>query len=136
MKLASSIVLDSSAVLAMVLKEPGGKKLEAQLDEIDAASDIEIAISAVNWCETLTKLHRNNDAMTAQELTTLLAGVEIVPFDKVTAELAAELAKRSGALSLGDRACLALAIARKARAWTTDKMWASLKLPVRVEFLR
>jgi len=66
----------------------------------------------------------------------MLPGVEVVPFSRVEAELAAELAKRSGALSLGDRACLALAITRKARAWTTDKMWASLKLAVHVEFLR
>jgi PIN domain nuclease of toxin-antitoxin system len=66
----------------------------------------------------------------------MLPGVEIVAFSQAQAEVAAEFAKRSGALSLGDRACLALASARKATAWTTDKIWAQMKADVLIEVLR
>ena len=66
----------------------------------------------------------------------MLPGVEVVAFSQSEAEVVAELAKLSGALSLGDRACLALAHARKATAWTTDKIWLQLKANVQVEILR
>jgi PIN domain nuclease of toxin-antitoxin system len=39
-------------------------------------------------------------------------------------------------ISLGDRACLALASARKAAAWTTDKTWIRVKAGVAIEVLR
>jgi len=128
----SRVVLDASAALALILNEPGGNRVMALIQ----AQQIPVAMSSANWCETLTRLQRDSPIMDAKKLASMLPGVEVVPFSRAEAEIAAELAKRSGALSLGDRACLALAITRKARAWTTDKMWASLKLAVHVEFLR
>ena len=74
--------------------------------------------------------------MNAKKLTSMLPGVEVVPFSQSEAEVAAEFAKRSGALSLGDRACLALAHTRKATAWTTDKIWTQVKASVQIEILR
>jgi ribonuclease VapC len=125
-----NIVLDASAVLANILKEPGGESMELLFDSMEESEGIQVAISSVNWCEILTKLYRDNRAMTVQELTALLAGVELVAFDKETAVLAADYARMDPSLSLGDRACLALASRRKATAWTTDKRWAGLKLRV------
>ncbi len=52
------------------------------------------------------------------------------------AEHAAELAQNTLSLSLGDRACLALAASRKAKAWTTDKIWVRTKVGAEVEILR
>jgi PIN domain nuclease of toxin-antitoxin system len=66
----------------------------------------------------------------------MLPGVEVVAFSQSEAEIAAELAKHSGALSLGDRACLALAHTRKGTAWTTDKIWAQMKAVIPIEVLR
>jgi ribonuclease VapC len=43
--------------------------------------------------------------------------------------------KRYG-LSLGDRACLALAIERKAKVYTTDRNWKNLDLGIAVEVIR
>jgi PIN domain nuclease of toxin-antitoxin system len=66
------------------------------------------------------------------------AGVTIVPFDPEHAEEAARLwvaAPRSG-LSLGDRACLALARSRGAVAMTTDRAWADMALDVSVQVVR
>jgi PIN domain nuclease of toxin-antitoxin system len=39
-------------------------------------------------------------------------------------------------LSLGDRACLALAIRRKATVYTTDAAWKNLNLGIEVEVIR
>lgn len=132
----SKVILDSSAVLAMILKEPGGRRVGTLLDAVDAGEDVQVAISAVNWCEILTRLRRDNRAVTSDELAALLSGVEFVPLDRVHAELAADLAPIALSLSLGDRACLALAASRKAKAWTTDKIWAQAKVGVDIEILR
>lgn len=95
-----------------------------------------VAMSSVNWCETLTRLQRDSPIMDAKKLISMLPGVEVVAFSQSEAEVAAELTKRSGALSLGDRACLALAHVRKATAWTTDRIWAQVKADVPIEVLR
>jgi ribonuclease VapC len=125
-------VLDASAALALILNEPGGARVMALIQ----AQQIPVAMSSANWCETLTRLQRDSPIMDGNKLAAMLPGVEVAPFSRADAELAAELAKRSGALSLGDRACLALAITRKATAWTTDKIWSRVRAGVAIEILR
>ena len=98
------------------------------------AQNASVAMSSVNWCETLTRLQRNSPIVSAKKLSSMLPGVEVVAFSQSEAEVAAELAKLYGALSLGDRACLALT--RKATAWTTDKVWIQAKASVPIEILR
>jgi ribonuclease VapC len=132
----SSVVLDSSAVLALILNEPGGQHVDALLDRLDRGEIAQIALSALTWCEILSRLHRNNDAMTASELAGLLEGVEVVSFTLPDAELAADFARMDRSISLGDRACLALARTRNATAWTTDKVWQRLNIGVTVKGLR
>jgi ribonuclease VapC len=132
----SKIVLDSSAVLAMILRELGGERVKAALDAIGQEIAEEVAISSVNWCEVLTKLQRSPAFLTPLELAGILSGVELVPFERASAELAAHLGLAAPFLSLGDRACLALASERGATAWTTDKIWAQTKVGVPVEILR
>lgn len=128
----SRVVLDASAALALILGEPGGDRVMVLL----RAQNAQVAMSSVNWCETLTRLQRDSPVVNAKQLTSMLPGVEVVAFTQPEAEFAAELAKRFGYLSLGDRACLALAHARKATAWTTDKIWTQVKAGVPVEILR
>lgn len=128
----SSVVLDASAALALILGEPGGDRVMALL----RAQRASVAMSSVNWCETLTRLQRDSPIVDAKKLTSMLPGVEVVAFSRSEAEVAAEFAKRSGALSLGDRACLALAHTRRATAWTTDKIWTQVKASVPIEILR
>jgi PIN domain nuclease of toxin-antitoxin system len=129
-------VLDASAVLAMIFKEPGGDRVEAALDAASQGKDTEIGISSVNWCEVLTKLQRSPASLTPEELAGILSGVELVPFERSGAEWAAQLNLLAPFISLGDRACLALASARKAAAWTTDKTWIRVKAGVPIEVLR
>jgi PIN domain nuclease of toxin-antitoxin system len=132
----SKIVFDASAVLAMILKEPGGDRVEKALDATSQEIDTEIAISSVNWCEVLTRLQRSPASLTPEELSGILSGVEVVPFERSNAEQAAQLNLLAPFISLGDRACLALASARKAVAWTTDKSWNRVKAGIPIEMLR
>lgn len=120
----------------MIQGEPGGERVEALLDALEPGADVQVAISAVNWCEVLTRIERDTGSVTAEDLTAALAGVELVPFDKEAAELAAGYARVNQALSLGDRACIALAKANRATAWTADRVWAQFKLDVPVELIR
>ncbi|MGA9423756.1 MAG: PIN domain-containing protein [Terracidiphilus sp.] len=131
-----NIVLDSAEVLAYVLAEPGGRKVAALIEKLDTEENVVVAIGTVNWCEILTRLRRANKSMAEGELATLLAGVELIPLSRADAELAAAFSELDRSLSLGDRACLALAHSRGATAWTTDKIWSRTKVKVPVEVLR
>jgi PIN domain nuclease of toxin-antitoxin system len=63
---------------------------------------------------------------------------EINPFDERQARIAGNLrplTKHKG-LSLGDRACLALAIQQKATVLTADRAWAEINVGVKIEVVR
>jgi ribonuclease VapC len=130
------IVLDASAVLAMILEEPGGERVDALLEAIELGSGVQVVISSVNWCEILTRMQREKLEMSGERLSAVLTGVELVPFGRTEAEIAAAYAYVSRALSLGDRACLALAKSKQATAWTTERLWSQCQLDVPVELIR
>jgi PIN domain nuclease of toxin-antitoxin system len=130
------IVLDASAVLAMILNEPGGERVDALLDALELGSDAEVFISSVNWCEILTRMQREKLAISGERLSAVLTGVELVPFGRTESEIAAAYGYVSRALSLGDRACLALAKSQQASAWTTERLWSQCQLDVPVELIR
>ena len=123
----SKYILDSSAILAVLHREPGAEKaIELFPDSI---------VSSVNAAEVLTKLiEKSNDIETAAKAFNLLQ-LTVVTFDSSQARKAAELrppTKRLG-LSLGDRCCLALAILSDATAVSADRSWKKFKLcPVEV----
>jgi len=129
-------VLDASAVIAMIQAEPGGDRVEALLDEVELGANREIFIGTVNWCEILTRLQRDRIDLTSDWLTSVLPFVEVVPFAMHDAEGSAAMAMKCPSLSVGDRACLALAQSRGATAWTTDRIWTQLGHGVPVEILR
>ena len=127
----SRIVLDSSALLALLNKEPGSDKLTPQLLS-DAAS------STVNLAEVQAKLiQRGLDPDEAWEAT-LTPIREAIDFTADHARLAGTLISqtRSLGLSLGDRACLALGLDLKAPVYTTDKAWKNLKLGLQIHVIR
>lgn len=130
------IVLDSSAVLAMLLDEPGGERVDSLLDALEDVSGVQAAISSVNWCEILTRMQREKVRLPAERLSAILAGVDLHPFGKAEAEIATDYALVSQALSLGDRACLALAKTLQATAWTTERLWTRVPLDIPVELIR
>lgn len=129
----SKVVLDSSAILAILHQEPGAEFFATHLDLLNNS-----AISAVNVAEAYGKLvGRGMDSDEAWDaLTAPLPN--IVPFDQEQARIAGWLLPqtRSLGLSLGDRACLALGIALKAPVYTADRAWKSLKLDVKIHVIR
>lgn len=123
-------VLDASAVLALLFDEPGA---EAVVDHITAGA----AISTVNLAEVATVLVRNDrDPNTV--LDPLRAQVDVVTFTTTDALTTAELYPQVSArgLSLGDRACLALARRLNAPAVTAEHLWTDLDLSITVETIR
>lgn len=123
-------VLDASAVLAAFFDEPGAEHVAERMNGA--------LISAVNYSEVVAKLvDRGTPREQILEIMAQL-DVDVVPVDRAQATTAGLLRAetRSAGLSLGDRACLALAQARDAVALTTDRIWGELELEVTVEVAR
>jgi len=125
-----SVVLDSSAILAMVLDEPGHIAVRRAL----AGS----LISAVNLSEVYTKVVEKRLDLDAIQLAMSASPIQVVPFNDLHALLAGKLREQTRAygLSLGDRACLATAILEKRAVMTTDKAWRNLNLDVEIIVIR
>jgi PIN domain nuclease of toxin-antitoxin system len=126
----SRFVLDASAVLAFLNQEKGCQVVENHLSTG--------LISTVNFSEVISVLI--SLGASHHEAAKMLDGIfgDIVPFDKEQAELAAELREHTKpfGLSLGDRACLALAKAKKLKVLTADTQWSKLKLNVDIQLIR
>ena len=127
----NKIVLDASAILAVIHGEAGHEKLTTELLAGAVAS-------TVNLAEVQARLvSRGWSPEEAWEDTTSPIR-EAVPFNEEHARIAGSLTAltRPLGLSLGDCACLALAIALKAPVYTADKTWKGLKLNVRIHVIR
>jgi PIN domain nuclease of toxin-antitoxin system len=129
-------VLDASALLAYLNREAGAD-LVAELLEGGAT------ISAVNLAEVLSTA--SDRGVDAEHLRALLyeaglldAAVSVEPFteDDATAVGALRPATRGTGLSLGDRACLALARRLDAAAVTADSAWSELDVDVEIRLIR
>ena len=125
-----TIVLDASALLAFLQNEPGSDQVEAALPEA--------VISSVNWAEVVQKSIAagvNVDGL-REDLEAL--GLRILPFTAEEAEIAAQLWQqtRQVGLSLGDRACLSVAIRLETVVLTADQIWTTLSLPIAVHSIR
>jgi ribonuclease VapC len=125
------VVLDASALLAILNQEPGAERMTPEL--LSAA-----ATSTVNLAEVHGKLvGRGLNADEAWEAT-LSPIREAVAFTSEHARLTGDLAVQTRALglSLGDRVCLALGLALKAPVYTADRSWKKLKISVRIHVIR
>jgi ribonuclease VapC len=127
----SRVVLDSSAVLAVLNKEAGADTLSLELLS-NAVS------STVNLAEVQTKLVSRGVSPEEAWENTLSPIREAMPFTEKQAKIAGSLVTQTRllGLSMGDRACLALGIALNAPIYTADKSWKGLKLGVRIHVIR
>ncbi len=128
--MAGIAVFDASVVLAVLLKEPGGAAVAGILENA--------LLSSVSLAEVHTRLVLHG--VPADRAWGRIQNLHCAacPFTEGQARIAAELiaVTRPYGLSLGDRACLALAIERKATVYATDKAWKKLPLDIDVEVIR
>jgi PIN domain nuclease of toxin-antitoxin system len=117
-------------VLAVLYEEVGNHQLVDYLREG--------LLSSVNLLEVHTKLLLNG--LPADLAWRQINGLqlEICPLDVEQARIASEMIwkTRPYGLSLGDRACLALAVQRRAMVYTADRVWSEIPLGVKIEVIR
>lgn len=119
-----TVVLDSSAVLAALFKELGNEVVKDAFDDEPGR----VLISAVNIAEVFGKLvdRGMTDDQVAQTIAFLpIRSVGFTPDDGLIAGSIRRNTKRFG-LSLGDRACLSLAMRMNARILTSDREWSKI----------
>ena len=130
----SRVVLDASAILALLYREPGAERIENLL----SLEDTKVLISSVNLSEIYARLLR--DEVHEDEAFRLLENLKltVAPFTEADAYRAGRLQRKgqTAGLSFGDRACLALAETHRAVAWTADRAWTKVELNVQVELIR
>ena len=113
----TSFILDASAILALLLGEPGADKVKAALDGS--------VMSAVNMAEVVS--HYAKLGAARQDIEALLRPlpIRLVPLDAALSYDAGMLRPITleGGLSLGDRCCLALAKREGLPALTAERRW-------------
>ena len=124
-------ILDSSALLAFINKEPGYIVVEGLLSTS--------IMSSVNVAEVIAELNSkiNIPIKECQIIVTTLLN-QIVPFDLIQASLAGRLKQKTIALglSLGDRSCLALGLHLNLPVYTADQVWGKLKIDCKIHLIR
>ena len=128
----TAVVLDASALLALLLGEPGAGLVKAVLDGA--------LLGAVNLAEIVS--HYAKLGASRDDIQTLLAPlpIRVVPIDAGLSYDAGMLRPLTlkGGLSLGDRYCLALARRESIPAMTAERRWPDLasEAGVTVELIR
>ena len=121
-------VLDASALLALLQREPGGENVTLQ----------GAVMNSVNFAEVVQKTaQRGKPTGTLLPELTLL-GLLVRPFSPEEGVIAGELylKTREQGLSLGDRACLATALTLAGVAVTADRNWQTAEHGARVRNIR
>ena len=128
--MTNKIIFDSSAILALLNEETGKEIASENLDRA--------IVSTINITEVATVLIRKG--LNSKEIFNLLKEtfLHIEDFDLEQSFIAAsidEVTKNRG-LSLGDRACLALAKSKNLPVLTADKAWKELDIEVKIKLIR
>jgi PIN domain nuclease of toxin-antitoxin system len=126
----ASAVLDASVVLAHIAGEKGS---DAVVQVAGSA-----LLSTVNLAEVFSKLSERGLSADQADTIVYRYGFEIAPFDEGLARQTGALRQvtRKWGLSLGDRACLALAQRENLPVLTADRDWAKLSLGIEVKVIR
>ncbi len=116
-------VLDASAVIAMLRDERGA--------DVIAGYAVDALISTVTLQEVVKVLLSDGASPTAARGMIDPLNLEVRAHEVDDAWAAAMLwqATKTKGSSLGDRTCMALAIAKGLPAITTDKAWGALSIP-------
>lgn len=124
------IVLDSSALIALLKPEPGSGVVASHLTGA--------TLSAVNLAEVVTWMRQRGDSLEAIHWTLDMLNLETLDFDgdlAIGTGVLVDETKKYG-LSLGDRACLASAAREGIPVLTAERSWANLNLGVAIQLIR
>lgn len=122
--------MDASAILALLRKEEGSEFVAQMIGES--------IVSTVNFSEVVAKLvERLVPPDDAEDIVRLLPCLP-VEFSLAHAAIAGKLRAqtRASGLSLGDRACLALAQHQGLAAITADRRWLDVGLDIDIRVIR
>jgi len=127
----SKAALDASAILAYLFNERGAERLTPEI-LADAL------VSTVNLAEVQTKLLKMGRSAEDAWIDAHSLGTLAVPYTSEHARIAGDLITQTEkyGLSLGDRSCLALAIALNAPVYTTEQIWRDLKVGIPIHVIR
>ncbi|MFC3443164.1 type II toxin-antitoxin system VapC family toxin [Sphingobium rhizovicinum] len=125
-----TVILDTSALLTVLLDEHGADKVRPHMATAQ--------MSIINLCETYTKLIEAGLAKDDAEDQVMRLGLRIRSFREAHALETAALRPltRHLGLSLGDRACLALARLNDLPVMTADRLWAELDIGIDIRLIR
>jgi ribonuclease VapC len=128
--MSETVVLDASAILAVLRNERGRDIVQPLMTRA--------RVSSVNLIEILTRLVDLGAPPRIAYTDVSGLGLTIEPVDADLAFEAANLRPltRAFGLSLGDRACLALARRLQVPVYTADRLWAELNLGIKIVVIR
>jgi PIN domain nuclease of toxin-antitoxin system len=123
--MSNKIVFDSSVLIMLFAKEPGYEKIRGYM-RYAIISSINIA-EVYKYCLEVQNL-TEDDCRNLIKLT----GIKIIDFCEEQALITAKIIKQTKqyGLSLGDRACIALAMLKDYQILTCDKIWQKVDLDV------
>ncbi|MCB0830372.1 MAG: type II toxin-antitoxin system VapC family toxin [Solirubrobacterales bacterium] len=126
--MSGSVILDASALLAVLKGEAGSEVVEPDLEGA--------VMSSVNWMEVVQKMLPFG--VQHGDLRQSLPGLEIAAFLEPHAAVAAAMHEPTKHLgtSLADRACLALAAFRDATVLSADRQLAKAEVGVEIKLIR
>lgn len=119
----ASIVFDASAILALLRDEPGADVVAQYIGDG--------LVSAVNFQEVIKGLLRREVPIDAALAMLDALHLDVRPHGRDDAVAAANLhpATKAFGSGLGDRTCMALAIAEGLPVLTADREWAKIEIP-------
>ena len=129
LKVMTSYIFDSSALLAVLNDEPGSKAAMEKSNNI--------TMSSINIAEVMTILVRNgvNKLDAKRILESTVSNIIDFDFEQAITSGCIYTQTKGYGLSLGDRACLSLAKATKMPVLTADKVWAKLANSLEIDFI-
>ncbi|WP_375332856.1 type II toxin-antitoxin system VapC family toxin [Candidatus Tisiphia endosymbiont of Psammoecus bipunctatus] len=125
------VILDASALIALLSEEKGGETVASILPKS--------VMNSVNIAE-VAKFLIERRSLSEEEVSNIIQSLIeiIIPFDTQLALISANIVRQTKALglSLGDRACLALALQTGYTVYSADRIWSKLNLDCKIVIIR